>query len=109
MTDAEYRRSLLQTRIDAHRDLLRLELRLARRQFDPWRAGFSLLGVDSAVAGTVGASLRGLVDSHEGLLLSGAIVPVLVAALLPLVDRFLRGGDVARRDGDDVTAGPRSG
>ena len=108
MTDAEYRRSLLLTRIDAHRDLLRLELRLARRQFDPWRAVFSLLGVDSAVAGTVGASLRGLVDSHEGLLLSGAIVPVLVAALLPLVDRF-RGSDLARRDGDDVTAGSRSG
>ena len=82
MTDAEYRRSLLLTRIDAHRDLLRLELRLARRQFDPWRAVFSLLG--------------------------GAIVPVLVAALLPLVDRF-RGNDVGPRDGDDLTAGPRSG
>ena len=108
MTDGEYRRSLLQTRIDAHRDLLRLELRLARRQFDPWRAVFSLLGLDSAVAGTVGASLRGLVDSHEGLLLSGAIVPVLVAALLPLVDRF-RGSDLGPRDGDDVTAGSRSG
>ena len=108
MTDAEYRRSLLLTRIDAHRDLLRLELRLARRQFDPWRAVFSLLGVDSAVAGTVGASLRGLVDSHEGLLLGGAIVPVLVAALLPLVDRF-RGSDLGPRDGDDLTAGSRSG
>jgi hypothetical protein len=108
MTDAEYRRALLQTRIDAHRDLLNLELRLARRDFDPWRAVFSLLGVDSAVAGTVGASLRGLLASHEGLLLSGAIVPVLVAALLPLVDR-LRGSDAVPRDGDDIAAGPRSG
>jgi hypothetical protein len=99
MTEADYRRALLVTRIEAHRDLLRLELRLARKQFDPWRAVFSLLGVDSAVAGTVGASLRSLLDSHEGLLLGGAIVPVVVAALLPLVDR-LRGADAGRR-GDD--------
>jgi hypothetical protein len=99
MTDADYRRALLVTRIEAHRDLLRLELRLARKQFDPWRALFSLLGVDGAVAGTVGSSVRSLLDSHEGLLLGGAIVPVLVAALLPLVDR-LRGADAGRR-GDD--------
>ena len=99
MTEIEYRRALLRTRIDAHRDLLRLEVRLARRNFDPWRVLFSLLGVDGAVAGTVGASLRGLLDSHEGLLLGGAIVPVLVGALLPLVER-LRSPDAGPR-GDD--------
>ncbi len=99
MTDIEYRRALLQARIDAHRDLLQLEVRLARKEFDPWRVLFSLIGVDGAVAGTVGASLRGLLDSHERLLLGGAIVPVLVAALLPLVDR-LRGDDSGLH-GDD--------
>ena len=86
MNDAEYRKALLLTKIEAHRTILRLETRLARASFDPWGAVLSLLGVDGAVAGAVASSLRSLlVGRPDGLHAGGALVPLLVAALMPLV------------------------
>ena len=97
MSEADYRRALLLTRIEAQRSLLGLELRLARATIHPLGALLSLLGFDGALGGNVAAVL-GRADG--GL---GALVPLLVAALLPLVDR-LRRPDPA--GGDRPTAGP---
>jgi len=96
VTQAEYERALLLTKIEAQRSILSLEWRLARAGFDPMRAVFSLLGLDHAVAGSVAWSLRSLIERPDGFG-GGALVPVLVAALLPLVERF-------RGNADDVSA-----
>ena len=79
----------------AHRSVLGLS-RLARAGFDPMRTAFSERGVDRAVASTVARSLRALLGRSDGLG-GGALIPVLVAALLPLVERF-------RNDPDEVRA-----
>ena len=94
MTQAEYERALLLTKIEAQRFVLGLELRLARASFDPMGAVFSLLGVDRAAAGSLVASLGSLLGLREGLG-GGAIVPLLVGALLPLVERLLSPGDLS--------------
>ena len=46
MTQAEFQRELLLTRIDAHRSLLRLELRTARDAFDPVATALKWAGID---------------------------------------------------------------
>ncbi len=93
MTDTEYRRALLVTKIEAQRSLLGLELRLARASFDPLGAAFSLLGADRAVAGSVAWSLRSVLGRPDGVGGGAAmLVPIVVAALLPLLDH-LRGRD----------------
>lgn len=96
MTRDEYEHALLLTKIEAQRSVLGLELRLARAGFDPMRTVFSVLGVDRAIASTVARSLRALLGRSDGLS-GGALIPVLVAALLPLVERF-------RSDQEDVRA-----
>lgn len=86
MTELEYRRTLLLTRIDAHRSVLQLEWRFARASFHPLRSMLSMLGVDGAVAGAVGAAVGALGGGRqEGGVPLRAIVPMAVAALLPLV------------------------
>jgi hypothetical protein len=94
VTRAQYERALLLTKIDAQRTILGLELRLARATFDPLRVVFSLLGTTHVVAGTVASSVRSLLGRDEGLG-AGVLVPLLVAALLPLLGR--------RRGADDVS------
>jgi hypothetical protein len=89
VTDADYRRALLLTRIEAQRSLLGLELRLARASVHPLGAILSLLGFDGAVAGTVATSVRSLLGRDDRGL-GASFVPLLVAALLPLVDRLWR-------------------
>lgn len=87
MNEAQYRKALLLTRIDAHRSILRLELRLARSTVDPWGTLLSLLGVDGALTGAIASSLRSILGGRPGDPESAsAIVPLLVAALLPLVE-----------------------
>jgi hypothetical protein len=95
VTQDDYERALLLTKIEAQRSILGLELRLARAGFDPVRTLFSFLGVDRAVAGSVAWSLRSLLGGPDGLG-GGALIPVLVAALLPLVERFRNGQDDVR-------------
>ena len=99
MTRTEHERALLLAKIDAQRTILGLEVRLARATFDPVRAVLSLFGATHVVAGTVASSLRSLLGRDEGLG-AGALVPLLVAALLPLVGR-LRGSDVSETDEHD--------
>jgi hypothetical protein len=89
VTDADYRRALLLTKIEAQRSLLGLELRLARASIHPLAAMLSLLGFDGAVAATVAASVRSVLGRHDRGL-GTSLVPLLVAALLPLVDRLRR-------------------
>ena len=101
MTRDEYERALLLTKIEAQRSVLGLELRLARAGFDPMRTVFSFLGVDRAVAG----SLRSLLGRSDGLA-GGALLPVLVAALLPLVERFRNGQEDVRAEAPPAGAEP---
>ena len=105
MTRDEYERALLLTKIEAQRSVLGLELRLARAGFDPMRTAFSVLGVDRAVASTVARSLRALLGGSDGLG-GGALIPVLVAALLPLVERFRNGPDEVRAETAPAGAEP---
>lgn len=53
MTDSEFQRELLLTRIDAHRSLLRLELRSARESFDPMAKALEWAGVDQTTVESV--------------------------------------------------------
>ena len=101
MTQDEYERALLLTKIEAQRSVLGLELRLARAGFDPMRTVFSFLGVDRAVAGSL-RSLLGRSDSLGG----GALLPVLVAALLPLLERFRNGQEDVRAEAPPAGAEP---
>ena len=105
MTQDEYERALLLTKIEAQRSVLGLELRLARASFDPMRTVFSFLGIDSAVAGSVAWSLRSLLGRSDGLG-GGALLPVLVAALLPLVERFRNGQEDVRAEAAPAGAEP---
>lgn len=50
MTELEYRKELLKTKIEAHRTILGLELRATRAAFDPLGAALSLLGADRHLA-----------------------------------------------------------
>lgn len=97
MTDADYRRALLLAKIDAQRTILGLELRLARGSIHPLGALLALVGLDGGVAGTVATSVRSIFGRRDGDL-GTALVPLLVAALLPLLDR-LRRADAPAPDG----------
>jgi hypothetical protein len=44
VTEFEYQKELLRTKIDAHRTILGLEVRAARAAFDPLGAALSMLG-----------------------------------------------------------------
>jgi hypothetical protein len=102
VTDADFRRALLLTKIDAQRSLLTLELRIARATVHPLGAVLALLGFDGEVGGTVAASIRSLLGRPDTGL-GTALVPLLVAALLPLVDRLRRPEPPA---GEGPAAGP---
>jgi hypothetical protein len=102
VSEADYRRALLLAKIEAQRSLLGLELRLARATVHPLGALLSLLGFDATLGGNVAASVRSLLGRSDGGL-GTALVPLLVAALLPLVDR-LRRPDAAA--GDRPATGP---
>jgi hypothetical protein len=101
VTDADYRRALLLAKIEAQRTILGLELRLARRSFHPLDALLSLAGYRGGVAGTVAASVQSILARRDAGL--GALVPLLVAALLPLADR-LRRADSPAPDGTGPAA-----
>jgi hypothetical protein len=53
MTEAGFRRELLLTRIDAHRSMLRLEIRSARESFDPVGTALEWAGVDQSLVDAV--------------------------------------------------------
>lgn len=97
MTEADYQRALLLARIEAQRTILGLEVRLARGSFHPLGALLAMLGVDGGIAGTVAGSVRSLLGQPSAGL-GTALVPLLVAALLPLVD-WLRSPHPAAPDG----------
>jgi hypothetical protein len=80
MTEAEFQRELLLTRIEAHRSMLRLELRSARESFDPMATALEWAGVDQTM---IDAVLRAVY--HNGLpqdLKNAGPLVALVAALL---------------------------
>ena len=90
MTDQEYEKALLLARIDAHRSIVGLEVRLARANFDPLGAALAFLGADGGLATTIVSSVHGAFGrSHEGGF--RGFVPLLVAALLPLVEGLRSG------------------
>jgi len=63
VTEAEYQKALLTTKIDAHRTVLGLELRAARAAFDPLGTALSVLGVDRAVVEILPPILRAVTAS----------------------------------------------
>jgi hypothetical protein len=86
VTATEYRKALLLARIEAHRSVVRLELRCARATLDPVSELLALVGVDRGLVGAAVGALRGLAGGTPEHLHGGAaIVPLVVAALLPLV------------------------
>ncbi len=99
MTDLEYRRALLLARIEAHRTLFELEVRYARATVHPLRSMLSMVGLDGALAGAVGAAIGALGGGrHDGGLPVRALVPMAVAALLPLVASLRRDGKPAETE-----------
>ncbi len=63
MTEVEYQKALLTTKIDAHRTVFDLEVRAARAAFDPLGTALSLLGVDRAVVEILPPILRAVTAS----------------------------------------------
>jgi hypothetical protein len=83
VTEAEFQRELLVTRIEAHRSLLRLELRSARDSFDPMATALEWAGVDQALVDAVLPAARAVY--HKGLpqdLKNAGPLVALIAALL---------------------------
>lgn len=85
MTEADFRTELLLTRIDAHRSMLRLEIRTARESFDPVGSALKWAGVDQNLVDAVlpaarAAYSKGLPHDLEH---AGPVV-ALIAALLVL-------------------------
>lgn len=58
MRDTEHRKALLCARIEAHRTVAGLELRLARASFDPLGSLLLLFGLDRTLARAAGSVLR---------------------------------------------------
>jgi hypothetical protein len=46
MTDLEYQKELLKTKIETHRQVIALEMRVARTSFDPLGLALSFFGFD---------------------------------------------------------------
>jgi hypothetical protein len=83
VTEAEFQRELLLTRIDAHRSLLRLEVRSARESFDPMATALEWAGLDQTLVDAVLPAARAVY--REGLphdLKNAGPLVALIAALL---------------------------
>ena len=61
MTDADHRKALLLAKIEAHRTIFQLELRLARASFDPIGSMLSLI---AAVLPSLGGAPAGEEAGH---------------------------------------------
>jgi hypothetical protein len=81
VTELEYQKELLKTKIDAHRTVLGLEVRATRMAFDPLGLTLSLIGFDRDTVKVLG--------------------PVLQAVVAGL-------GDIARSESPGPTAEPES-
>ena len=69
MTELEYQKELLKTKIAAHRTVLGLEIRAARLAFDPLGLALSLLGFDRQTVQVLGPILHAVASSlgdHAG-------------------------------------------
>jgi len=104
VTDAAHRKALLLARIEAHRTIADLEVRCARATFDPWGSVLSVLGVDGAATTAVASTVRSLLGARTDGHHPGAMLPLLVAALLPLVGQLGRGHQGASEGGEPSTA-----
>ena len=60
MTDTEYRKELLLAKIDAHRQIFRLEVHSARVSFDPVAIALRWVGLDPTTVGAVLPAARSL-------------------------------------------------
>lgn len=58
MTELEYNKELLKAKIDAHRTVMGLEIRIARAAFDPLGLALSLLGFDRKTVQVLGPLLH---------------------------------------------------
>ena len=58
MTELEYQKELLKTKIDAHRTVLGLEVRATRMAFDPLGLALSLVGFDRDTVKVLGPVLH---------------------------------------------------
>jgi hypothetical protein len=58
MTELEYEKALLTTKIEAHRQVLGLEIQAARTAFDPLGLALSLFGFDRQTVQVLGPLLR---------------------------------------------------
>ena len=61
MTELEYQKELLKTKIDAHRTVLGLEVRATRMTFDPLGLALSLVGFDRDTVKVLGPVLHAVV------------------------------------------------
>ena len=62
MTELEYQKELLKTKIEAHRTGLGLEVRATRMTFDPLGIALSLLGFDRETVKVLGPVLHAVVS-----------------------------------------------
>lgn len=60
MTDLDYRKNLLLAKIDAHRQIIRLEVQAARVSFDPVSSVLRWMGLDQSLVAAVLPAARGL-------------------------------------------------
>ncbi|MBW2290159.1 MAG: hypothetical protein JRG80_22090 [Deltaproteobacteria bacterium] len=63
MTELDYQKELLKTKIEAHRTVLGLEVRAARLAFDPLGLALSLLGFDREIVKVLGPVLHAVAGS----------------------------------------------
>jgi hypothetical protein len=88
MNDLEYRKELLLAKIDAHRQIFRLEVHTARSDFDPLAAALRFAGVDRALADTIVPAARSLLrDGAEVDWKRPEFLLAVCAAVLVVLDR----------------------
>ena len=63
MTELEYQKELLKTKIEAHRTVLGLEAQATRMAFDPLGLALSLLGFDRQTVKLLGPILQAVASS----------------------------------------------
>ena len=63
MTNLEHEKNLLEAKIEAHRRVVSLEVRVARSAFDPFGIALSMLGADPRVAEILPSLLRAITAS----------------------------------------------